>query len=52
MTDDEPAEPVVPVNWGKTFVAAPTDTLDPLEDRFDDFLNSPNNNCRSLISEI
>lgn len=48
LLDNEPAEPVVPINWGKTFVAAPADTLDPLEDRYDDFLNAPNNNMIDL----
>jgi cell surface protein SprA len=33
----------VPKAWGKTIVHPLTDTLDPLQERYDDFLNAPKN---------
>ena len=40
--------PELPRAWGKTIVVPPIDTLDPLEERFDDFINAPNKNIIDL----
>lgn len=42
------AEEEVPFNWEKTPVAPVIDTLDPLQERFDDFLNAGNPNMVDL----